>query len=773
MSDHQFTNQADNFKQLVLNKLKIAIIIAAALFLSADVFIPLLTNRADFSTTVGRQGLVDGLIFNLLLMLIIWLYLIILHFVESNELLRYVFVTVLTIFTLILPILKVWQLKYDFSEDTGFVDYTAESGLIPAGKDKIVNPLLKIPGFHASYLEGVEGDPTFRWIGIILIMLPALIATIFTLLLVLKAAKKELPVRDEKGFLVKSQYNYSITIFSKVDTFRKDLKDMIFTKKLMNKTNEDLESVFNVILYPIEFAVYYLALLSYNLQLNLRKNAKGLELPERPIFEFNVPSVISFIIYPLLFFYNLVDVIWLASIRVLSLGLYNPKNKGIISVNTTLRYMGTYVIIGLVFVYLSLDGFHGMTNFFSEPGFYMALGSALHIIYLSSDPELRNNLSKTRMAYGFILPTVAILIFELYVPIIVALFLSFQRIFPSRYLQHYEETITTNNVGLDNYQIIIEWNLIQIILIFVVSALVVSKVLGSLNQENNNRRRIVGKLSTVALWFSILYWTIGLNIAPAYEEYIATEAVLYISPSPLPVFINTVIWTAVCVFFHMIIGTTLGILMNTEFRGRSVIRAIMIIPWAVPNFITISIFSAFIFDNDSGFVNMVLKMLHLEDIAWMASENILWTSILVNIWLGYPFIMVSVLASLQSIPGDLYEAADIDGASAWQKFRYITLPMIKPTLYVISLLGVLWTFNLFNVIYLMTIDKQSILAVRDYYILIVYIFAVFRGGNWAMAATLSFILFLLIASFSLVYTKLVGKGPYELGDTEDVEDDEI
>ncbi len=74
-------------------------------------------------------------------------------------------------------------------------------------------------------------------------------------------------------------------------------------------------------------------------------------------------------------------------------------------------------------------------------------------------------------------------------------------------------------------------------------------------------------------------------------------------------------------------------------------------------------------------------MLHLNDFAWMASENILFTAILVNIWLGYPFIMVSVLASLQSIPGDLYEAASIDGASQWQQFRHITLPMIKPTLY--------------------------------------------------------------------------------------------
>ena len=274
--------------------------------------------------------------------------------------------------------------------------------------------------------------------------------------------------------------------------------------------------------------------------------------------------------------------------------------------------------------------------------------------------------------------------------------------------------------------------------------------------------RNFSKLLIVATLISINIWIIGRIFVPSYEAFIDEKSSLFIDPSPVPVFRNTVIWTLASVVSHLILGTLLALLMNTEFRGRGVARAIMIIPWAVPNFITISIFGAFIFDNEAGAINMILNLLHLPTTLWMNSDNILMTAILVNIWLGYPFIMVSILAALQSIPNDVYEAAEIDGATRFTKFFKITLPLIKPTVFVVSLLGFLWTFNLFNVIYLLTFDKASTLSVEDYYILIVYIFNVFSGGNWSIAATFSFVLFLMVAGFSFIYALFVGKGPYEL-----------
>ena len=150
----------------------------------------------------------------------------------------------------------------------------------------------------------------------------------------------------------------------------------------------------------------------------------------------------------------------------------------------------------------------------------------------------------------------------------------------------------------------------------------------------------------------------------------------------------------------------------------------------------------FWFNSNFYFFNIQLKMIFIA-------------AILTNIWLGIPFMMVSFLAALQAIPDDLYEAATIDGASGWGQFTAITFPMVKPTLRTVALLGIIWTFNLFNVFYILT-DKVNISADRKYYdIFITYIYNLFypRAGvqQFAYAAALSFIVFLLLVGFSRAY----------------------
>ncbi|MHA1745514.1 MAG: carbohydrate ABC transporter permease [Promethearchaeota archaeon] len=129
------------------------------------------------------------------------------------------------------------------------------------------------------------------------------------------------------------------------------------------------------------------------------------------------------------------------------------------------------------------------------------------------------------------------------------------------------------------------------------------------------------------------------------------------------------------------------------------------------------------------------------------------SAILVNVWLGVPFMMISMLAALQSIPKDLYEAAEIDGASQWQQFKSITFPLLKPTLFTISLLGVIWTFNLFNVVYLLSQNQTGLRSI-DYNIFVTFIYERFTFNEYSRAAALSFVVFLMLVSFSAVYKKV-------------------
>ncbi|MFX0092398.1 MAG: carbohydrate ABC transporter permease [Candidatus Hodarchaeota archaeon] len=136
-------------------------------------------------------------------------------------------------------------------------------------------------------------------------------------------------------------------------------------------------------------------------------------------------------------------------------------------------------------------------------------------------------------------------------------------------------------------------------------------------------------------------------------------------------------------------------------------------------------------------------------------KMITFSAILVNVWLGVPFMMISFLAALQSIPVDLYEAAEIDGATGWQKFRKITLPLLKPTLMTVSLLGIIWTFNLFNVVYLLSQNQTGLSPAYLYDIFVTFIYDRFENQEYSRASALSFIVFVMLISFSFVYRRVM------------------
>lgn len=168
------------------------------------------------------------------------------------------------------------------------------------------------------------------------------------------------------------------------------------------------------------------------------------------------------------------------------------------------------------------------------------------------------------------------------------------------------------------------------------------------------------------------------------------------------VFAWTIIWTLVATTLQIALGVFLAILVNQkDLRGKAIIRTLLILPWAVPAFVTILIFSG-MFNESFGAINTtILSALGISPISWMTDA--MWTRlalIMIQTWLGFPFIFVMVTGVLQSIPDELYEAATVDGASIFQKFRQITFPLVMFSIAPILITQYTFNFNNFNVIYL-------------------------------------------------------------------------
>lgn len=168
--------------------------------------------------------------------------------------------------------------------------------------------------------------------------------------------------------------------------------------------------------------------------------------------------------------------------------------------------------------------------------------------------------------------------------------------------------------------------------------------------------------------------------------------------------LNTVKFTVFSIAGKAFFGVLMALALNVEFRGRNLVRALLLIPWTLPNIVAVLNWR-WIFSATGGIANYLLKSVHLidKDLVWFGSAGLAMATIIVaNVWRGTPFFGISVLAKLQTIPNDYYEAAAIDGATLWQKFRYITLPEIKDVLLLSTLMSTIWTINEFESVWLLT-----------------------------------------------------------------------
>ncbi len=216
--------------------------------------------------------------------------------------------------------------------------------------------------------------------------------------------------------------------------------------------------------------------------------------------------------------------------------------------------------------------------------------------------------------------------------------------------------------------------------------------------------------------------------------------------------LRTIVWTVVNVFFQLILGLNLAIMLNRKLPGKSFIRVLLILPWAIPQYIVALTWKG-MFNYEYGVINLLLKHSFGSDamIPWLSDPHIAFIAcIITNVWLGIPFMMMISLGGLQSIPKELYEAAEVDGVNEWKKFRNITLPLLRPVLTPAVILGTLWTFNMINIIYIIT----SGAALEESQILVTLVYKqAFEYFRYGYAAALSVIIFFILLVFSGVFTK--------------------
>lgn len=210
----------------------------------------------------------------------------------------------------------------------------------------------------------------------------------------------------------------------------------------------------------------------------------------------------------------------------------------------------------------------------------------------------------------------------------------------------------------------------------------------------------------------------------------------------------TVVWTVTNVFFHISIGLVLAMMLRSPWlRLKGVYRVLLIIPWAVPNYITALIWRG-MFHKQFGAINGLLTWLGAEPVSWFSQFSTAFAANLAtNVWLGFPFMMVVTLGALQAIPRDLEEAAEVDGATKWQRFRHITFPLLRPALIPAMVLGTVWTFNSFNIIYLVSQGEPD--GGTEILISEAYKWAFARQEQYGYAAAYAVLIFFVLLIYSL------------------------
>lgn len=219
---------------------------------------------------------------------------------------------------------------------------------------------------------------------------------------------------------------------------------------------------------------------------------------------------------------------------------------------------------------------------------------------------------------------------------------------------------------------------------------------------------------------------------------------------------NTLIYTIGCLVIQFSIGFLLALFFSKKFRLAKPVRGLIVISWMLPITVT-ALTWKFMFSESNGIINSLLLNFHIikEPVGWLINgKSAMWALVIANSWIGIPFNMLLLTTGLANVPTEVYEAASIDGATSRQKFTRITMPLLKPTILSVLILGFVYTFKVFDLVYVMTgggpVDSTEVMSTFSYKLS----FQLFRFGEGAAAANVLFICLLVIA---LLYLKSISQ----------------
>ncbi|MEW9668112.1 carbohydrate ABC transporter permease [Ammoniphilus sp. 3BR4] len=243
------------------------------------------------------------------------------------------------------------------------------------------------------------------------------------------------------------------------------------------------------------------------------------------------------------------------------------------------------------------------------------------------------------------------------------------------------------------------------------------------------------------------------------QEYIGWTNYQTVLKDPLfsSSFKNSILYTGLSILGQFVIGFAFALFFNLKFPGRDTMRSIILLAWMMPVVIVGTLFQWMFAGDDTGIINYILQALGIidEPHLWLSdTRTALATTMIANIWVGVPFNMLILLSGLQSIPLELYEAAKIDGAGRIRQFFHITLPMIRPTILILLILGIIYTFKAFDLIIIMTgggpVNSSMVLPFYAYQL-------AFDGFEFSLGAAVSTIMFVILAAIAVLYLLLMRK----------------
>jgi multiple sugar transport system permease protein len=225
------------------------------------------------------------------------------------------------------------------------------------------------------------------------------------------------------------------------------------------------------------------------------------------------------------------------------------------------------------------------------------------------------------------------------------------------------------------------------------------------------------------------------------------------SPTFGPALWHTLLFTTVSLVFQFTIGLALAVFFSQHFRLSSTLRALFLVPWLLPLIVSASTWS-WMLNSDSGIVNTALKAAGAAPVNWLTSPQWALTSVIIaNVWIGIPFNLVVLYSGLQAIPAELHEAAALDGATGWQRFRRITFPLLRPVSAIVLLLGLVYTLKVFDLIWIMTrggpTDASTTFATWSYKLGFGNLLPQFGPG-----AAIGNLLIVMALAFGMLYIRL-------------------